>query len=182
MNWLKRLFGGAQAPPAEPAASSAVPAPNPQPSKIVIEVKRLILPDGVEAQIVEALQRDEGDPDEKWTRKGRRRIYGAFFHRVVGESFQNASGESRQAILAKAKVGRPVYFVPEPDNPHDPGAIRIYLDVGNGAGEQIGYLPRDNKLKPYVASGPIAAWLARVSPRDGVYGAVIYAVVKWEER
>lgn len=148
----------------------------------MIEVKRLILPDGVEAQIVEALRRGGADPDEKWTRKGRRRIYGAFFHRIVGESFENANGASRQAILAKAEVGRAVYFVPEPDNPHDAEAIRIYLDVGSGAGEQIGYLPRDNKLKPYVASGAITGWLAKVSPRDGVYGAVIYAVVKWEER
>lgn len=148
----------------------------------MIEVKRLILPDGIELQIVDALRRGGDDPDEKWTRKGRRQIYGAFFHRVVGESFQNASGESRQVILAKAEVGRPVYFVPEPDNLHDGQAIRIYLDAGSGAGEQIGYLPRNNKLKPYVASGIIAGWLARVSPRDGIYGAVIYAVVKWEER
>lgn len=159
-----------------------LPAPAPPPSKTTIEVKRLILPDGVESQIVEALRRSGGDPDEKWTRKGRRRKYGAFFHRVAGESFNNPNGDSRQSILAKAEVGRPVHFVPEPDNPHDPEAIRIYLDVGNGAGEQIGYLPRDSKLKPYVATGAIAAWLARVSPRDGIYGAVIYAIVKWEDR
>lgn len=123
MDWLKLVFGGAPTPPAEPAGPtprSAAPPPAQPSSKTLIEVKRLILPDGVEPQIIEALQRGAGDPDDKWTRKGRPCAYGAFFHRVVGESFQNASGKSRQAILAKAEVGRSVYFMPDPDDPHDP--------------------------------------------------------------
>jgi hypothetical protein len=46
---------------------------------------------------------------------------------------------------------------------------------------QIGYLPSSNKLKPHVATGAIAAWLARVRRRDEMYGAVVYAAVKWRE-
>jgi hypothetical protein len=99
VSWLRRLFAlrmrGAEAVIASPAApvppAKVAPVQSPR-----VVVKRLILPEGIEAQIIEALQRGD-DPDEKWTRKGRRRVYGAFFHKVVGESFDNPNGVSRQS-------------------------------------------------------------------------------------
>jgi hypothetical protein len=183
VNWLTRLFArrmrGTSAAIASPAAQTTPAKFEPeQPSRVV--VKRLILPQGVEAQIIEALQRGE-EPDKKWTRKGRRRVYGSFFHKVVGESFDNPNGVSRQSILATAQVGTAVYFIPEPSNPVDREAVGIYLGTGDGGAVQIGYLPSSSKLKPYVATGAIAAWLARVRRRDEMYGAVVYAAVKWPE-
>jgi len=180
MTWLKRLFG-----PAGADVASGTPEPPPadpetgQPRRVI--VKRLILPEGIEAEIVESLRRGD-DPDEKWTRVKRRRVYGAFFHKVVGESFDNPNGESRQSILAGAQVGTAVYFILEPSNPVDPEAIGVYLGTGDNGAVQIGYLPSRNKLRPYVASGAIAAWLARVRCRDGMYGAVVFAAVKWPDR
>lgn len=184
VSWLRRLFAprmrgtvAAISSPATQPALAKVGAAH-QPPRVI--VKRLILPEGIEVQIIEALQRGD-DPDEKWTRKGRRRMYGTFFHKVVGESFDNPNGVSRQSILATARVGAAVYFIAEPSNPVDPAAIGVYLSTGNGGAVQIGYLPSGNKLKPYVATGAIAAWLSRVRRRDGMYGAVIYTAVKWPD-
>jgi hypothetical protein len=44
---------------------------------------------------------------------------------VAGESFGNPDGSSRQAEIAQLKSGEPVNLIREPDNPHDPNAIRV---------------------------------------------------------
>jgi hypothetical protein len=60
---------------------------------------------------------------------------------VAGESFENPDGTSRQALIrTRARVGATVQLVPEPDNPHDPNAVKVCLDTG----EQLGYISRDD--------------------------------------
>ena len=67
------------------------------------------------------------------------------FHlRVVGERYPNRDGSSRQAALARCRVGASVDLRREPDNPADPGAVADYSQHD----EQIGYLGADR-----------AAWL-----------------------
>lgn len=143
-----------------------------------ITVRFPVLPDGIEAAIVSALQQGV-DPDEGWC--ARSREWGAFFCRAVGETFSNANGESRQAILANAKPGTRAWLLPEPTNPRDPDAVAIYLSTGGGKAAQIGYLPKDNKIKPHADGGTVAVWLARAGARapGGPLGAVLYAVINW---
>ncbi len=59
---------------------------------------------------------------------------------VVGESYDNDDGTSRQKIIRRCKAGDQIVLRREPDNPYDPNAIA----VTTAAGEQIGYLSRDN--------------------------------------
>jgi hypothetical protein len=62
-----------------------------------------------------------------------------FFMNVVGESFRNDDGTSRQKIIPRCRVGELLRLEHEPDNPHDSNAIRVLRRDGG----QIGYLPRD---------------------------------------
>lgn len=56
---------------------------------------------------------------------------------VAGESFTNDDGSSRQAEIRRCRAGERVDLVREPDNPHDPLAVRVVSERG----VQIGYLP-----------------------------------------
>jgi hypothetical protein len=62
-----------------------------------------------------------------------------FFSNVAGESYRNADGSSRQAIIPRCRVGEFLHLEHEPDNPHDINAIRVLRQTG----EQIGYLERE---------------------------------------
>ena len=53
------------------------------------------------------------------------------FFRVAGVSFY-------QEALERCEAGEPVTFVHEPDNPHDPMALRVV----SMRGETLGYVPR----------------------------------------
>jgi hypothetical protein len=59
---------------------------------------------------------------------------------IVGESFANDDGSSRQAELARCKVGEPVTLAREPGNPHDPNCVRVL----SARGVQIGNISRDH--------------------------------------
>jgi hypothetical protein len=60
---------------------------------------------------------------------------------VVGESFKNPDGTSRQALIrTRSRVGATVQLVPEPDNPHDPNAVKVCLETG----EQLGYVSSED--------------------------------------
>lgn len=61
-----------------------------------------------------------------------------FQTKVAGVSFNNEDGSSRQELLRKMKNDDPVILEREPDNPHDPNAIRVVAQNG-----YIGYIPRD---------------------------------------
>jgi hypothetical protein len=60
--------------------------------------------------------------------------------RVAGVTFEN-----RQAILQGSKAGDPILLVKEPDNPHDPKAIRV-LNNALSPAQSIGYIPRDRTV------------------------------------
>jgi HIRAN domain len=62
-----------------------------------------------------------------------------FFGQVAGESYRNADGSDRQAIIPHCRVGELLVLEHEPDNPHDVNAIRVLRETG----EQIGYLERE---------------------------------------
>lgn len=68
---------------------------------------------------------------------------------VVGESYRNDDGTSRQTLLAKAKPWMHVELEPEPDNPHDTEAVAVWI-VGLG---QVGYLPKGHELFDDAAAG-----------------------------
>lgn len=58
---------------------------------------------------------------------------------VAGESFSNADGTSRQAEIARCRVGEYVRLIREPANPYDPAAVLVVSRRGRG----IGYIARD---------------------------------------
>jgi hypothetical protein len=138
----------------------------------------------VEADIVAAL-RAGNEPDEAWMTEGVkddgtiRIVPSGRFQSVTGESFSNPDGVSRQSIIAATEPGTVVWFVPEPDNAHDPDAVRVFVDRGDGETGQIGYLPRNHDLGSDMAAGKVAAWIARKgrAKAKAPLGAVLYLVV-----
>ena len=101
-------------------------------------------------------------------------------HKVVGETIRMASPGKASWPPPKSEqrctlaLSRPIRSTLRLSG--------VYLGTGDASAVQIGYLPSSNKLRPYVATGAIAACLARVGRRDGMYGAVVYAAVKWPDR
>lgn len=61
--------------------------------------------------------------------------YRTFHHNIAGESFH-------EAAIDRCYEGMPVQLTPEPENPHDPDAVRVTTAAGD-----IGYLPADSRLK-----------------------------------
>lgn len=60
-----------------------------------------------------------------------------FYYKVVGVTFANPDGTSRQEIISKMQKGNPVSLVREPNNLYDPNAIAVYFGE-----EQVGYIAR----------------------------------------
>ena len=60
--------------------------------------------------------------------------------KVVGESFDNEDGTSRQKIIKRTNIGDPVSLIREPDNRYDKNAVGVHV-IGKG---QIGYVSREN--------------------------------------
>ncbi len=78
---------------------------------------------------------------------------------VVGESFRNDDGTSRQTILSVADPLMPVELRAEPENPHDDEAVSVHI---TGLG-QVGYLPRDHGLFEDVNAGFVDARIASIT-------------------
>ncbi|EGY24595.1 hypothetical protein DA2_3211 [Desulfovibrio sp. A2] len=57
---------------------------------------------------------------------------------VAGVTHVNNDGVGRQNILRHMRQWEAVDIIPEPDNPHDPNALRIMAGMG-----QIGYIPKE---------------------------------------
>jgi hypothetical protein len=62
---------------------------------------------------------------------------GEFLSAVAGEAQRNPDGTRRQDIIRCCRAGDAIELVPEPDNPHDPNAVRVMHRLG-----LIGYIPR----------------------------------------
>jgi hypothetical protein len=59
---------------------------------------------------------------------------------VVGESYRNPDGQSRQEIIRqRARPGDAALLIPDPNNPRHSYAVKVCLATG----EQIGYLDRE---------------------------------------
>ncbi len=100
------------------------------------------------------------------------RLHGRELINVAGEShYQDAL---RAITKGEARLETDAALISEPDNPHDPNAIRVEIE-----GEKVGYLPRD--LAPAYGSlvrepaerGRTAVCEAMVSGRDGIYGVFL---------
>jgi hypothetical protein len=59
-----------------------------------------------------------------------------FYSKIAGVSHKNRDGSSRQTIIRRCRIGEPLRFQCEPDNPVDPKAVAIL----RADGEQVGYL------------------------------------------
>lgn len=75
-----------------------------------------------------------------------------FYSKVVGVSYNNPDGTSRQRIIkTHCKAGQSLQLKPEPDNPHDPNALGVWVSAG-----QIGYIEGGRlaeDLSRYLNSG-----------------------------
>lgn len=82
--------------------------------------------------------------------------------RVVGVSYSNQDGSSRQAYISEMTPDTAVQLVPEPTNPYDANAIAVFIP-GN---KQIGFVPRElaAKIAPFLEG---EKFLARVVSLHG---------------
>jgi hypothetical protein len=62
-----------------------------------------------------------------------------FWTNIAGVKYWNADGTSRQRVLRELPPLTPIKLEEEPDNLHDPNAVRVCLQDGR----QLGYLPRE---------------------------------------
>ncbi len=74
-----------------------------------------------------------------------------FLVSVVGVTYSNSDGTDRQVILSRSKPGEIVKLVREYDNEFDSDAVAIF----NSKGEQLGYLPKGDRLARHIDSGGI---------------------------
>jgi len=95
-----------------------------------------------------------------------------FFGQLAGESYHNADGSDRQAIIQKCDVGELLILEHEPDNPHDINAIRVLRETG----EQIGYLPRDFAGEVVSRTAKGAAFYAAIAGIGRAKGRGPYGV------
>lgn len=68
---------------------------------------------------------------------------------LVGVTFRNDDGSSRQEILSYTIDGSDVELRREPDNPYDKWAIAVF----NEDNEQMGYLPSSDDLARFMDKG-----------------------------
>lgn len=100
---------------------------------------------------------------------------------VAGESFRNPDGSDRQVEICCCCAGEAVMLDPEPDNPHDPNAVRVV----SSRGVQIGYVSRAAaaQLVRDLESGcPYQAAIDKILSRDdGPKGVVLRVAFDWDE-
>tara|TARA_R110001592_G_C13135396_1_gene746911 strand:- start:1450 stop:2181 length:732 start_codon:yes stop_codon:yes gene_type:complete len=68
---------------------------------------------------------------------------------IVGVTHSNDDGSNRQDILAKAKAGEKIKLVREYENEFDKEAVAVF----NSRNEQLGYLPKGDRLAHHIDSG-----------------------------
>ena len=72
-----------------------------------------------------------------------------FKSKIVGVTFKNKDGSSRQEIIANTKINSKIYLVRDYENEFDIFAIKVL----NENKEQIGFLPSDNRMSNYLDKG-----------------------------
>jgi len=86
--------------------------------------------------------------------------------KLVGVTFPNADGSSRQALIARCRSGERLTLRHEPNNPADDHAVAVY----NPGGEQLGHLRRKLAHEVVARSADGTRWAAYVSEVTGGYG------------
>lgn len=73
-----------------------------------------------------------------------------FFTSVVGVTYPNSDGSSRQATITQIRAGDELRLEPRPDNPHDPYAIAVLAPTRRWfrrRWQQIGWLNADLAMR-----------------------------------
>jgi len=95
---------------------------------------------------------------------------------VVGVTFKNRDGSSRQEAIKGLQEGEAILLRREPDNPHDPNAIAV--DTRDG--DQIGYLPRHgfaDEYAPRLDARSPPTWPGHVKKKMGGYDEKAWGVI-----
>jgi hypothetical protein len=137
-------------------------------------------------QIVEALDEVDGErlPSERddwrfWVfMNDRAKEMGGRYvgERIVGTTFDNADGSSRQELISKIQRFDELQILPEPENPYSRHALMVL----NLSGEQLGYLPEGSfgVCNAFESGGTAKAWVRGViKAADG--GLVVPIGVAW---
>lgn len=89
---------------------------------------------------------------------------------VVGVTKENRDGSSRQSIIKNSNVGGRIKLVREYDNQYDPNAVAVLTEND----EQIGYLPKGDRLAHHIDSGGrVSAILIKKTGGPGLVGKIL---------
>jgi len=90
---------------------------------------------------------------------------------IVGVTFSNPDGSSRQSLVRQLRRGEAVTLVRDADNAYDKCAIAVH----NSAGSQLGFLPAgDVRLADHLDSGGAAtATVVAVTGGPGLLGRIL---------
>lgn len=98
-----------------------------------------------------------------------------FFSKVVGVTFNNDDGSSRQKIISKLKAGDELVFRPVSVQGH-PEAVGVFTT----GGKQLGHLTAElaGELRNKYPTNPVSATVAQVTGGgDRSYGCNIHIVI-----
>lgn len=76
------------------------------------------------------------------------KVAGITFHPFPEERFLKIKRQYDDDGVPSAEAD--ALLIPEPNNPHDPDAVRVMVPLDNGEAFHIGYLPKDSSLKTQV--------------------------------
>lgn len=103
------------------------------------------------------------------------RVLRDFRTKIVGVTFGNADGSSRQKIIANCKVGQGVVFRPMND-PQHPESIGVFTENGQQLGHLAADLARDMRDK--YPQNPMRAEIASITGGgDYNYGCSIHITI-----
>ena len=95
--------------------------------------------------------------------------------RVVGVTFPNPDGSSRQAVIKVIEEAQAISLRREPENEYDPNAIVVETQDG----EQCGYIPRDyaQMYAPLLDKLSRSTWPGKVKKILGGYDEKSWGLV-----
>lgn len=105
---------------------------------------------------------------------------GVYFINVVGESFANNDGSSRQREIARCLAGETVSLEREPDNPYDSNCVKVV----SPRGVQIGNIGRGDAwiCERIDAGRPIRAHIDSIGTGEAGWAGVVLRVITETER
>lgn len=103
------------------------------------------------------------------------KVVGTTFRPLPEGDFVKKHGEefrfsNNPAILARAVL------MPEPDNPHDPDAVKVMVEMRSGIPFQIGYIGKNDPLKGQIKRAQPA--MLRVVDYSLAGGQTSYQIIK----